>query len=40
MIETVKIIDIKAGSELQKPSVLVMAPTANAAFIIGGKTID
>ena len=25
---------------MQKPPVIVMAPTANAAFIIGGKTID
>ena len=40
MIEVVKLINIKAGKELQKPPVLVMAPTANAAFIIGGKTID
>ena len=35
-----KHIKIKAGAELQKPPVIVMAPTANAAFIIGGKTID
>ena len=35
-----KHIKIKAGNELQKPPVIVMAPTANAAFIIGGKTID
>ena len=35
-----KIIKIKAGDELKKPPVIVMAPTANAAFIIGGKTID
>ena len=40
LIEAVKIIKIKAGSDLQKPPVIVMAPTANAAFIIGGKTID
>ena len=40
MIEAVKLLNIKAGSDLQKPSVLSMAPTANAAFIIGGKTID
>ena len=33
-------IKIKAGDELQKPPVIVMAPTANAAFIISGKTID
>ena len=40
MIEAIKIISIKAGAELNKPSVLVMAPTANAAYIVGGKTID
>ena len=40
LIEAVKLIKIKAGAELQKPPVIVMAPTANAAFIIGGKTID
>ena len=33
-------IKIKSGDDLQKPPVIVMAPTANAAFIIGGKTID
>ena len=40
LIEAIKIIKIKAGAELKKPPVIVMAPTANAAFIIGGKTID
>ena len=40
MIDAVKLIKIKPGDDLQKPSVLVMAPTANAAFIIEGKTID
>ena len=40
MIEAVKIIKIKAGDDLKKPHVLVLAPTANAAFLIGGKTID
>ena len=40
LIEAVKLIKIKAGDELRKPPVIVMAPTANAAFIIGGKTID
>ena len=33
-------LNIQAGDELQKPSVLIMAPTANASFLIGGKTID
>ena len=40
LIEATKFIKIKAGDELRKPPVLVMAPTANAAFLIGGKTID
>ena len=40
LIEAIKVIKIKAGDELKKPTVIVMAPTANAAFIIGGKTID
>ena len=40
LIEAIKHIMIKAGDQLKKPSVLVMAPTANAAHIIGGRTID
>ena len=40
LIEAVKMIKIKAGDDLKKPPVIVMAPTANAAFIICGKTID
>ena len=40
LIDAIKHIKIKAGDELQKPPVIVMAPTANAAYIIGGKTID
>ena len=40
LIEAVKSMKIKAGDELKKPPVIVMAPTANAAHIIGGKTID
>ena len=40
LIEAVKIIEIKSGSELPKPPVIIVAPTANAAFLIGGKTID
>ena len=38
--KTVKIIKLKPGVDLKKPPTIVMAPTANAAFIIGGKTID
>ena len=40
LIEAVKLIKIKAGDDLKKPPVIVMAPTANAAYIIGGRTID
>ena len=40
LIEAVKIINIKPRDDLKKPPILVMAPTANAAFIIGGRTID
>lgn len=41
IIAAVKHLKKKSGkNELEKPSVLVMAPTANAAFLIGGKTID
>ena len=40
LIDAVKLIKIKSGDDLQKPHVLVMAPTAVAAYIIGGKTID
>ena len=39
-MEATKFIKIKSGVELQKISAVVMAPTANAAYIIGGKTID
>ena len=40
LIEAIKLIKIKAGDELKKPPVLVIAPTANAAFLINGKTVD
>ena len=40
IIEAVKFIKIKAGDDLRKPPVVVMAHTANAAFIVQGKTID
>ena len=40
MIEIIKHIKLKSGDDLQKPPAIVMAPTANAAFLIGGKTID
>ena len=31
---------MKAGDDIKRPHVLTMAPTANAAYIIGGTTID
>jgi hypothetical protein len=40
LIEAVKLIKTKAGDDIKKPTVLTMAPTGNAAFIIGGRTID
>ena len=40
MIEIVKHLTLKSGNELNKPSAIVMAPTANAAYLIKGKTIE
>ena len=40
LIEAVKHIKIKAGDTLKKPPIIVMAPTANAASIVGGRTVD
>ena len=40
MIDAVKVVKAKAGDNLLKPPLIVMAPTATAVFIIGGKTID
>jgi hypothetical protein len=40
MLEIVKYLRLKSGSELNKPASIVMAPTANAAYIIKGKTIE
>ena len=40
MIEAAKYLKLESGSDLNKPTVLVMAPTANAAYIINGKTIE
>ena len=40
MIETLKHLNMKSGDELNKPSSIVMAPTANASYIIKGKTIE
>ena len=40
MIEAIKHLRLVPGVDLKKPSALVMAPTANAAYIINGKTIE
>ena len=40
LIDAIKHLKVKAGNDLIKPPLLVMAPTANAAQIIGGKTIN
>ena len=40
IIDAVKVIKLKAGEDLTKPPLITMATTANAAHIIGGKTID
>merc|ERR1711888_404096 len=40
LAEATKLVKLKSGDDLKKPSILMMAPTANAAFIIGGRTID
>ena len=40
MIEIVKFLKLKSGDELNKPSAIVMAPTASAAYIVNGKTIE
>ena len=40
MIEITKHLKLKSGDDLRKPSSIVLAPTANAAFHINGKTIE
>ena len=39
-IDAVRYLKMSAGDEINKPKVIVMAPTANAAFIVKGKTIE
>ena len=36
----IKHIKMKSGDDLQKPPAIVMAPTANAAYIVNGKTVE
>ena len=40
LIEITKYVKMKSGDELKKPAAIVMAPTANAAFLVSGKTIE
>ena len=40
LMEAFKTLNVKSGKELNKPTILAVAPTANAAFIIGGQTIE
>ena len=40
LIQAIKNMKQKSGMDLDKPTSLIMAPTANAAFLIGGKTIE
>ena len=40
LMEAFKSVNIRSGKELGKPSILAMAPTANAAYIISGQTIE
>lgn len=40
MSYAIRQLKIKSGQDLDKPIVIVMAPTANAAFLIKGKTIE
>ena len=40
MIEVIKHLKLTPGDDLRKPPALVLAPTANAAYIINGKTIE
>ena len=39
-MEIVKHLKLKSGDDLRKPSAIAMGPTANAVYIIGGKTIE
>ena len=40
LMEAFKSLRVSSGKEINKPTILAVAPTANAAFIIGGKTIE
>merc|ERR1711954_209184 len=40
IMESFKLLKRKSREELLKPSILCICPTANAAFIVGGKIIE
>ena len=40
IIEAFKHLHVKSGIDIRKPNIVTMAPTANAAYIVGGKTIE
>ena len=40
IIEAVKFLKLNSGDDLNMPKCIVMAPTANASYIINGKTIE
>ena len=40
IIAAAKLVLMKSGDDLRKPSVLVLSPTASAARLIGGQTIE
>ena len=40
LLEGVKQVNVRAGQELEKPSIIAIAPTANSAYIVGAKTVE
>ena len=40
VVPAVKHLTAKSGQDLDKPSTLVLAPSATAAFLVNGKTIE
>ena len=40
LVEGVKQVNVKSGNELEKPSIIAIAPTANSAYILGAKTVE
>ena len=40
LIDAVKYLKMESGDEFNKPKVIIIAPTANAAYIVNGKTIE